>query len=654
MIAETLGGFGSTGVALSSLPRDDPRRQAVEERLSLLSLLDDQIAKLAIAAAEGKPVYQFARYDGGVKGTEVGMTYFYTDLVAKAWPMERGAGVPSGKVPGFVSNLAARTPMGHCRTADESGRLWFGLREEAVRARQDRIELGSLATRLFSLVKDAQDERQEVEPSYSFGRIMWWWDRHYVAMADYEPQYHRLDQLMRWGAAIAWLVNREGPRLPEISFNPKAQGPHFFAWLTAHPELKWHWDIPVVRPPGVNTEALLTVFSSNYEDCGTTRYWGGGISSPESAKISTLEASAPSLEEGVARAGARLEGTDFSATSRAGTIAGDKTFWKLGSVKDNAATVEVVANGRSVWSFSTLKAWVGETAQRHISLKVESAGKNLSQRVEVQGLELGELFVSTEDSVASVTWEPSVLDHVRFGLTTLQERLLGNSVEEAAAHAKGASFVYNDSAVGKTFLRFDGTPGSRWMTLEKGATEPTEEMAFRLGQPSRSDGEPTGYTARFTEPPAVKNESGAPAEWLRFDIEPGGPARMSGRSGPPGSEVEVLTADAGGGGPTGKLYLDRFDLKRVQTRSDDPLFGLRGTQDGSALLIARAHLQSARQEGKSSGGRLRAVRALGGFRHYRTGAGRQNHPCPGGPSLVRTSPTSSAAGLLVKDRRPAG
>jgi hypothetical protein len=515
--------------------------------------------------------------------------------------MEKGAGNPSGMVPGFVSDLVARTPIGHCRAGEESGRLWFGLREEAVRARQDRIELGSLATRLFSLVRDAQVEGKEVEPSYSFGRIMWWWDRHYITMADYEPQYHRLDQLMRWGAAIAWLVNREGPRLPEVPLNSNDSGLRFFAWLAAHPELKWHWDnIPVVHPPGVNTEALFTVFSSSYEDCGTTQYWWGGISSPESTKISTLETSVPRLEEGIARAGARLAGTKFSTAQRAGTIASEKVSWKLGSVEEGAATVKVTASGRNVWSISGLKALVGETVPRHISLKLESVGKHFSQSIEVQGVKLGELSVSTEDTVASVTWKPNVLDRARLGLSRLQEKLLSQPLEEAAANAREASLVYNDQAAGRTFLRFDDTAGPRWMAIQNGANESPGEMAFRLGQPGKPGSEPNWYTARFTKPPVVKNEAGAPVKWLRFDTEPGGPPRIAGLSGPPGSDAEVLTVDFGGKGPKGKLYIDRVDAKRVQARSDDPFFGLRGTRDGSELLGSERWI-TARQAAKDSG-----------------------------------------------------
>lgn len=577
------------------------------DRLISLSLQYPDLTKLFLAADQNEPVFQFARYDGGVEGTEVGMTYFYTDLVAKAWPMERGTGVPAGKVSGFISDLQARTPWGHCSSEAESGRLWFGLREEAVRVYQGRVELGSLATRLFSLVQDTNERGKEIEPSYSFGRIMWWWDRHYQAMADYEPQYHRLDQLMRWGAAIAWLVNQNSVLLPEVAEDTIRTDRHFFNWLAKHPSLKWHWAIPVVKPEGVDTEALLTVFSANYEDCGYAHnFWGGGISGPERKRLSEIEKFVPDLEPSVARAGARADGTYFSSLARAGRIVSENVSRDLQPVRDSRAVVKVVAKGRKVWSISTLKAWVGETAERIITLSLESAGHRLIQRVGVQGVEMGELSVTAEGSVATVTWNPGLLDRAHRALSTLQEKLPGRSVEKAAVSARGASFVYSDAATGKTFLRIDGNYESRWMTIEKGAPEPGAEMAFRLGQPGEREqgGEPTWFTARFTDPPTIKTKEDKEAEWLQLEFKPGGPARISGPPDPPGSNAKLLTFDFGGEGPKGQFYIyaERDKVDKVKVRRDDPHFGLRRTREGAAVPDPETlqRLYDAQQAAKSS------------------------------------------------------
>jgi hypothetical protein len=43
---------------------------------------------------QNRPLYNEARYEGGIQGTEVGMTLFYTDLIAKQWVDGVGNGVP--------------------------------------------------------------------------------------------------------------------------------------------------------------------------------------------------------------------------------------------------------------------------------------------------------------------------------------------------------------------------------------------------------------------------------------------------------------------------------------------------------------------------------------------------------------------------------
>ena len=69
---------------------------------ALLGLLD-----------RGGPAYTQARYEGGLAGTEVGMTLFYTDYVAKHWVTGAGTGVPSRAV-GFVADPQADIPWSQC------------------------------------------------------------------------------------------------------------------------------------------------------------------------------------------------------------------------------------------------------------------------------------------------------------------------------------------------------------------------------------------------------------------------------------------------------------------------------------------------------------------------------------------------------------
>lgn len=537
---------------------------------------------LVLRASRGRPVYQFARYDGGLQGTEAGMTYFYTDLVAKAWPMEKGTGVPAGRVDGFVSDLKAKTPWGHCTVGEESGRLWFGLRENAVSLYENRVDFGQTATRLFSRVEDPEVRDREIEPSYRFGRIMWWWDRHYTAIADYEPQYHRLDQLMRWGTAIGWLVER-GKRLPAIPPEQIDDRQQFGRWLAAHPALKWHYDIPFVTLTGVTSEALPILFSARYEDCGGDLSWSGGISNPSREVLSELRTSRAALSGRVARGGMSAEYTNFSEAARTGTIGNRELRRTLEAVEGNATRVETAAQGRKVWSLSRLKAAVSETAERRLGLSLSSSGGRLAQRLEVQGLEVGELSATVRGHSVTVRWQPSILDRTRRALASLQDALgvPGRSLEDAAGRVGNASLEYVEPGTGRVLLRMDAGRDSRWVDVERGAASPGDEMTFRLGAPNPGGREPRWFSAHFADPPALRGPAGSPAEWLEARSRSGSTVHV-GAADPPGPSSRSYTVHDPDG-RRGIIYLDRGRAKASVT---DPVFGLHGTHEGAALMDA--------------------------------------------------------------------
>jgi len=522
----------------------------------------------------GQPSYQVARYEGGLQGTEAGMTYFYTDLVAKAWSMGKGKGAPIGQVPGFVSDLRAKTPWGHCTTEEESGRLWFGLREEAISIHSGRIDLGSITTRVFTLIQDPMVGDREIEPSYRFGRIIWWWDRHYLAMADYEPQYHRLDQLMRWGAAIAWLVEQDIVMLPKVPNAEVKDNWHFGDWLALHPELKWRFNVPFVEPPGETTEALLILYSKPHEDCGGRWIWAGGISNPSIERIVTIEQARPDLGPEVARAGLRREGTTYSSATQAGTITNlDGTVKRtLNPVEGNVTQVDTVVEGRKVWSLGTIKVWVSEKAQRGFSLEFSSAARRISQRLGVQGVEMGELSVTTEATVATVRLRRGPLGHARRFFTLLQEALPGRSLLQAMAATKESSPIYTEADSERVFIRLDGIPDTYWFAVEEGLSAAGTRMAFRLRAPGKSE----MYTGYSSEPPTL------PTEWLKVTYPGQGQAltRFQGAD-PPGEGVQQLPVRYAHSERYGSLSVEK-DLAIVRTT--DQIFGLEGTTDGLDLM----------------------------------------------------------------------
>jgi len=502
-------------VAKGLLSEDEEEFEAAYSKFVELILnrlyenLGVEFVHLLFDTAKGNPPYQVARYDGGLQGTEAGMTYFYTDIVAKGWGDEIGEGVPTGQVPGFISNLEAKTPWGHCTTEDESGRIWFGLREEAVSIRENRVDLGSLTTRIFTLITDPNGGEREIEPSYSFGRLVWWWDRHYIAMADYEPQYHRLDQLMRWSAAIAWLVNQNEILLPEAPANTIKNDWQFGDWLNEHPELKWRLDIPFVKPPGETTEALLVLYSKTYTNCGKEWINYGGISNAALKRMAEmLRLSATPGELGpVARTGINSLETVVNPTTGTGKIVNlSGTITRnIDDVIGNATKVDVVTEGRKVWSFGPFKANINETTPRRVSLGLSANPGVINQKIAIQGIEVGEISVQAGGTVATVTWQPGIVDRFRAMVHSVQEVLARPQVTlaEAATSARGSSMIYYTKDTNRAFLLLDDIGGNkRWVMIEKGslpAVDTGDNFALRLGAPGNSDENFVSYTAQLLD-----------------------------------------------------------------------------------------------------------------------------------------------------------
>src|SRR5262249_1082562 len=57
----------------------------LEEQLRESHSLADERLRTLLLFIEGRHQFQCARYDGPLRGTQVGMTLFYTDLLAKLW-----------------------------------------------------------------------------------------------------------------------------------------------------------------------------------------------------------------------------------------------------------------------------------------------------------------------------------------------------------------------------------------------------------------------------------------------------------------------------------------------------------------------------------------------------------------------------------------
>jgi hypothetical protein len=293
----------------------DKEREEIEAQKSKYYLLaDSQIVR----------GFQFARYDGTLKGTEVGMTLFYTDLIAKLWGNDHATSIPTKQIPDFLAETDIASKISSIYRAESEKnsytRLWFSPQEKGYQQADINNEVSliftSNATKINAKSSGLAASHSEAVAVPSSQVFINWWDRHYDEVARYEPQYQKLNQIMKWSIIIEWLNGTtEDGTLTEhaksLDFLAKEKVNHenwFPDWVQTHnQELKFQlWDnrpdCKNFKNDGENhicfygrkshnheTETLPLLRSKYFKEFGTDgHYFYGGVSLADRLSISEL------------------------------------------------------------------------------------------------------------------------------------------------------------------------------------------------------------------------------------------------------------------------------------------------------------------------------------------------------------------------------
>ena len=233
--------------------------------------------------------FQAARYDGQLQGTEVGMVLFYTDLLMKLWSLDYERSAPRAVV-GFPNETAMEVAAIHrAEIADLSGtRLWLGSLDDGYQVGSGGQELlfARVATRVFAVPNDpltGRDLTESAEPHIYDRTFMTWWNDHYHEVARYEPEYERLNEIMKWSQLIVWLNTSGQGSLAGFLGNATVNRTNRFTdWVAKHRELTYrNWPAVAFKPAGyegTTTESLVILESRAFESFGRTLYWYGGVS----------------------------------------------------------------------------------------------------------------------------------------------------------------------------------------------------------------------------------------------------------------------------------------------------------------------------------------------------------------------------------------
>lgn len=225
---------------------------------------------------------QCARYEE-TAGTAVGMTLFYTDLLAKLWHgVDYGWSAPIRAIPGF--RTLPRMNLSPVFADEEerlpSTRIWFGPRLDGLtrKAGESTLELAFLhrLSRVYAAGSDPAIPGKETTPNESSRVSIGWWDRHFDEVADYEPQYHRQNQIMKWSAVTAAMLQYAGA--PNFLWGVRVdRTARFFPWLAAHRnELRFQDSLP--ERAALYGECLPLFQSYPFRSIGQVRNIWGGVS----------------------------------------------------------------------------------------------------------------------------------------------------------------------------------------------------------------------------------------------------------------------------------------------------------------------------------------------------------------------------------------
>jgi hypothetical protein len=353
----------------------------------LWSPLPDKSSSAGIASelmfsTFGRSGQQCARYDGPLAGTATGMTFFYTDLLAKLW-MQGWKGIsPEGNVDGFESIVHHVGSTAWCGEEERAfTRLWFGVRDEGyAREHSAGVRFSPTAVRIFAKGSTLGSGDEETEPNAESRRFINWWDRHFARIAEWEPQYEVLNQLMKWSVvAQSARIAGDPSCLRFLQGVAVKSDQRFDRWVTETRDLKWHGPVSLVSAPQKATECLPLFTSEPYRTCGQIGVLSGGVGA-----ASLKQVGAKALRSAETPVGFRR----LAAETKPVTVGPNRLqFDKLSRSGGELRGVEIEGSGNRV----TFKANIDPTASQRGSLSSSAPGtpvRSTAMSVESNGAEL--------------------------------------------------------------------------------------------------------------------------------------------------------------------------------------------------------------------------------------------------------------------------
>lgn len=270
--------------------------------LTVQALLEQQ--KLKIVTGSGFSLdwkgrsYQYARYDGSLQGTKVGMHLFYTDLIAKIWGNDMYESTPKAEIPEFCTNVALRPSIVYKEEIKKfsESRLWFGKDENGFQFVDNKKELlfKRKSTRIYEASTDPLNPGKETPETAAWSTTINWWNNHYEEVAKYEPEYEYLNEIMKWSVIVGWLNEKGADDLSFLEQTHVNRSNWFPTWAANNPALKFNrWEEVTFYPKGFdgkNVETLPLLKTRSFVQFNRDYNISGGVSLMSKAEVKAISA----------------------------------------------------------------------------------------------------------------------------------------------------------------------------------------------------------------------------------------------------------------------------------------------------------------------------------------------------------------------------
>jgi len=355
--------------------------------------------------------FQHARYDGDLKGTEVGMVLFYTDLLAKLWALDFQNSTPKPYIDDFNAMIAVPISPIYEQEIKEfsSTRLWFGPFDGGFQivGKSDSLLFARRACRVYAASSNPLKPGEEVAPNAESEAFLKWWNDHYEEIARYEPEYERLNEIMKWSLLISWLKEANKSNLFQFLAEVNVKRSNWFPqWALQNKNLKFNkWnEIKFYQRgyKGITTESLPKLWSNAYFRFGNERWLIGGVSLGSKNLVKTRPLLAGNTDKLIRRSNINYNSTRNGIKSISTLEGRNYTFKTLTS---NRASV--ISNAKEA---AKLRGRYSEIANTNFEHIISRNTHGMEVKTSIGNSSLGNLNISKTTNGFRLSWQSRDID----------------------------------------------------------------------------------------------------------------------------------------------------------------------------------------------------------------------------------------------------